>query len=98
IPKEYIKSVQDGIREAAQSGIMAGYPAVGIKVSILEGSYHEVDSSDLAFKIAGSMAMKDAFMKAKPILLEPYMKVEVVVPEEYAGDVMGDLSSRRANI
>jgi len=98
IPKEYIKSVQDGIREAAQSGIMAGYPAVGIKVSILEGSYHEVDSSDLAFKIAGSMAMKDAFMKAKPILLEPYMKVEVVVPEEYAGDVMGYLSSRRANI
>ncbi len=98
IPKEFIKSVQDGIREAAQSGIMAGYPAVRVRASILDGSYHEVDSSDLAFKIAGSMAMKDAFMRARPVLLEPYMKIEVVVPEEYAGDVMGDLSARRANI
>jgi len=98
IPKEFIKSIEDGIREAAQSGVMAGYPIVRVKASIIDGSYHEVDSSDLAFKIAGSMALKDAFMKGKPILLEPYMKVEVVVPEEYAGDVMGDLSSRRANI
>ena len=98
IPKEYIKSVEHGIREAAQSGIMAGYPVVRVKVALVDGSYHEVDSSDLAFKIAGSMALKDAFAHAKPILLEPYMRVEVVVPEEYAGDVIGDMSARRANI
>jgi elongation factor G len=98
IPKEFVKSVEHGIREAAQSGVMAGYPVVRVKVELVDGSYHEVDSSDLAFKIAGSMALKDAFAHAKPILLEPYMRVEVVVPEEYAGDVIGDLSARRANI
>jgi elongation factor G len=98
IPKEFVKSVEQGIREAAQSGVMAGYPVVRVKVELVDGSYHEVDSSDLAFKIAGSMALKDAFAHAKPILLEPYMRVEVVVPEEYAGDVIGDLSARRANI
>ncbi|MBN1678943.1 MAG: elongation factor G [Anaerolineae bacterium] len=98
IPKEYIKAVMDGIREAAQSGVMAGYPVVRVRAAIVDGSYHEVDSSELAFKIAGSMALKDAFSKGKPMLLEPYMQVEVVVPEEYAGDVIGDLSARRANI
>ncbi|NLF75807.1 MAG: elongation factor G [Chloroflexi bacterium] len=98
IPKEYIRAVEQGIREAAQSGILAGYPAVGLRVRLVDGSYHEVDSSEMAFKIAGSMALKDGFSHGKPILLEPYMKVEVVVPEEYAGDVIGDLSARRANI
>jgi elongation factor G len=98
IPKEYLRSVEQGIREAAQSGVVAGYPVVRVKASIVDGSYHEVDSSDLAFKIAGSMALKDAVMKGKPVLLEPFMRVEVVVPEEYAGDVIGDLSARRASI
>ncbi|NDJ75399.1 MAG: elongation factor G [Chloroflexi bacterium] len=98
IPREFIKSVESGLREAAQSGIMAGYPVIRIRASLVDGSYHEVDSSDMAFKIAGSMALKDAFMKGSPILLEPYMRVDVVVPEEYAGDVIGDLSARRANI
>ena len=98
IPKEYIRSVQQGIIEAAKSGVIAGYPVVRIKVSIVDGSYHEVDSSDIAFKIAGSMALKDAVRRGRAILLEPFMKVEVVAPEEYAGDVMADLSARRASI
>lgn len=98
IPKEFIRSIQGGIREAAQSGVLAGYPVVHIKVSIVDGSYHEVDSSDMAFKIAGSMAFKDAVQNGQPILLEPFMKVDVVVPENYAGDVIGDLSARRASI
>ena len=98
IPREFIKAVEEGIREAAQSGIFAGYPATRFKVSLVDGTYHEVDSSEMAFKIAGSMALKDAFNRAKPVLLEPFMRVEVVIPEEYAGDVMGDLSARRANI
>ncbi|MBN1680039.1 MAG: elongation factor G [Anaerolineae bacterium] len=98
IPKEYIKSVEHGIKEAAQSGVIAGYPVVRVKARLVDGSYHEVDSSDIAFKIAGSMALKDAVAHGMPILLEPYMRVEVTVPEEYAGDVMGDLSARRAEI
>lgn len=98
IPREYIRAVESGIREAAQSGVVAGYPVTRFKASIIDGSYHEVDSSELAFKIAGSMALKDAVQRGKAILLEPYMRVEVVVPEEYAGDVIGDLSARRANI
>jgi elongation factor G len=98
IPKEYIRSVEQGILEAAQSGVVAGYPVVRLHVSIVDGSYHEVDSSDLAFKIAGSMALKDAVQKGSAILLEPFMRIEVVVPEDYAGDVMADLSARRANI
>ncbi len=98
IPKEYISSVVAGIKEAAQSGVVAGYPVTRVKVSIVDGSYHEVDSSDLAFKVAGSMALKDAVQRGRPILLEPFMRVEVVVPEEYAGDVIGDLSARRGNI
>jgi len=98
IPREYIRSVEAGIREAAQSGVLAGYPVTRFKAAIVDGSYHEVDSSEMAFKIAGSMALKDAVKRGKAILMEPYMRVEVVVPEEYAGDVMSDLSARRANI
>ncbi len=95
VPKEYIPAVDKGIQEAMTSGIMAGYPVVDIKVRLVDGSYHEVDSSEMAFKIAGSMGFKEGFSKADPVLLEPMMKVEVVTPEEYMGDVMGDLSRRR---
>ncbi|MCL6471739.1 MAG: elongation factor G [Firmicutes bacterium] len=98
IPKEYIPAIDKGIQEAMTAGVMAGYPVVDIKVTLHEGSYHPVDSSELAFKIAGSMAFKDGMKKASPVLLEPIMAVEVVVPEEYMGDVMGDLSSRRGHI
>ncbi|RPE74190.1 elongation factor G [Vulcaniibacterium tengchongense] len=95
IPKEYIPAVDKGIQEAAANGVMAGYPVVDVKVRLVDGSYHEVDSSEMAFKIAGSMAFKEGFMKASPVLLEPIMKVEIVTPEEYLGDVMGDVSRRR---
>ena len=98
IPREYIPAVYGGIREAMESGVLAGYEMTGVKVELIEGSYHEVDSSEMAFKIAGSLGFKDATRHAKPILLEPVMKVEVVVPEEYMGDVLGDLSSRRGRI
>jgi elongation factor G len=98
IPKEYIPAVEKGVREAMESGVMAGYPVVDIKVTLFDGSYHEVDSSEMAFKIAGSLCFKEAMRKASPILLEPIMKVEVIVPDEYMGDVMGDLSSRRGRI
>jgi elongation factor G len=98
IPKEYIPSVSKGIVEAMKSGVLAGYPVEDVKVTLLDGSYHEVDSSDIAFKVAGSIAFKDAAKKADPALLEPLMRVEVVTPEEYMGDVMGDLSSRRGKI
>ncbi len=98
IPKEYIPSVEKGIIEAMENGIMAGYPVVDIKVELIDGQFHEVDSSEMAFKIAGSMAFKEAAAKAGPKLLEPIMDVEVVVPEEYMGDVIGDLSSRRGRI
>ncbi|HKQ58936.1 MAG TPA: elongation factor G [Candidatus Eisenbacteria bacterium] len=98
IPKEFIPSVEKGIEEAMKGGVVAGYPMVDIKVTLLDGSYHEVDSSEMAFKIAGSMAFKEACQKAKPRLLEPIMDVEVVVPEEYMGDIIGDLSARRGRI
>lgn len=98
IPKEYIPSVDNGIREAMQSGVLGGYPVIDVKVTLFDGSYHEVDSSEMAFKIAGSMAFKEAMEKAKPVLLEPIMKVEVIVPEEYLGDVIGDINSRRGKI
>jgi elongation factor G len=98
IPKEYIPAVDKGIQEAITSGVLAGYPVVDIKVELVDGSYHEVDSSEMAFKIAGSMAIKEGLRKANPTLLEPYMAVEVVTPEEFMGDVMGDLSSRRGHI
>lgn len=95
IPKEYIPAVDKGIKEAANNGVLAGYPVVDVKIRLVDGSYHEVDSSEMAFKIAGSMAFKEGFMKASPVLLEPMMKVEIVTPEDYLGDVMGDVSRRR---
>jgi elongation factor G len=98
VPKEYIPAVDKGIQEAMRNGILAGFPVVDVKVTLYDGSYHEVDSSEMAFKIAGSMAFKEACAKAKPKLLEPIMKVEVVTPEEKMGDVMGDLNSRRGMI
>ena len=98
IPREYIKPIEEGIREAMTGGVLAGYPVDDVGVELYDGSYHDVDSSEMAFKIAGSMAFKDAAKRAHPVLLEPVMRVEVVVPEEYMGDVMGDLNSRRGKI
>ena len=98
IPKEYIPAVGEGIEEASQAGILAGFPVLGVKAVVYDGSYHEVDSSEMAFHIAGSMAFKDAMAKAAPALLEPIMKVEVTMPEEYMGDVIGDINSRRGRI
>ena len=98
IPKEYIPSIDLGIQEAMESGVLAGYPVVDIRVELVDGSYHDVDSSEMAFKIAGSMAFKEAMQRAKPKLLEPVMSVEVVTPEDYLGDVMGDLNSRRGRV
>jgi elongation factor G len=98
IPREYIPAVDKGIKEALQSGVIAGFPIVDVKVALTDGSYHDVDSSEMAFKIAGSMAFKEGFGKAKPVLLEPIMNVEVVTPEEYSGDVIGDLNRRRGQI
>ncbi len=98
IPREYIPSVQRGIAEAMAGGVLAGYPVTRIKANLVDGSYHEVDSSDIAFKIAGSMALKEGVQRGRPVLLEPVMRVEVVAPDEYTGDVIGDLSARRGNI
>lgn len=98
IPKEYIPAVEAGVRGAAENGILAGYPVIDFKVRLYDGSYHDVDSSEMAFKIAGSMAFKQAMAKATPVLLEPHMKVEITTPEEYLGDVMGDVNSRRGRI
>ncbi len=98
IPKEYIPAVEKGVREALENGILAGYPMVDVRVTLLDGSYHEVDSSEMAFKIAASMAVKNAAQKARPVLLEPIMSIEIVTPEEYMGDVIGDLNSRRGRV
>jgi elongation factor G len=98
IPKEYIPAVDKGIRDAMKTGVLGGYPMVDIKVNLVFGSYHDVDSSEQAFYVAGSMALKDAARKAAPVLLEPVMSVEVVTPEEYLGDVMGDLTGRRGRV
>jgi elongation factor G len=98
IPKEYIPSVDQGMQDAMQYGILAGYPVVGVKATLIDGQYHEVDSSEMAFKIAGSMVFKEAARRASPALLEPMMAVEVVTPEDYMGDVIGDLNSRRGMI
>ena len=95
IPKEYIPAVDKGIQEQMENGVIAGYPVVDVKVTLYDGSYHDVDSSEMAFKIAGSMGFREGAAKAKPVLLEPMMKVEVVTPEDYMGDVMGDLNRRR---
>ena len=98
VPKEYIPAVESGVKEAMLSGVLAGYPVVDVRVTITDGSYHEVDSSEMAFKVAGSIGFKEGARKADPVLLEPIMKVEVTTPEEYLGDVMGDLNSRRGRI
>jgi elongation factor G len=98
IPKEYISPIEAGVKEAMENGVVAGYPMVDIAVTVYDGSYHEVDSSEMAFKIAGSMGFKSGAQKANPVILEPYMKVEVTVPEEYMGDVIGDINSRRGRI
>jgi elongation factor G len=98
IPKEFIPSVDAGAQEAMQYGVLAGYPLVGVRLTLLDGGYHEVDSSEMAFKIAGSMALKAAARKADPALLEPMMAVEVTTPEENLGDVIGDLNSRRGHV
>jgi elongation factor G len=98
VPREYVPAVDKGIREAEETGVIAGYPVVDVKVTLFDGSYHDVDSNEMAFKIAGSMGFKDGFRRARPVLLEPIMKVEVVTPEEYSGDVIGDLNRRRGQI
>jgi elongation factor G len=98
VPREYVPAVDKGIREACETGVIAGYPVVDVKITLTDGSYHDVDSSEMAFKIAGSIGFKEGFKKAKPVLLEPIMKVEVVTPEEYSGDIIGDLSRRRGQI
>ena len=98
IPKEYINPSEQGMKEACESGIVAGYPVIDLKATLVDGSFHDVDSSEMAFKIAGSMAIKEAVMKATPVLLEPMMKVEVEVPEDFIGNVIGDLNSRRGQI
>ncbi len=98
VPREYIPAVDKGIREAVETGVIAGYPVVDVKITLFDGSYHDVDSNEMAFKIAGSMGFKEGFRKAKPVMLEPIMKVEVVTPEDYSGDVIGDLNRRRGQI
>jgi elongation factor G len=98
IPKEYIPAVGEGIKEAAEAGVLAGFPMLGVHANVYDGTYHEVDSSEMAFHIAGSMCFKEAMKKAGPVLLEPIMKVEVTMPEEYLGDVIGDVNSRRGRI
>jgi elongation factor G len=98
IPKEYISPAEQGMKEACASGIVAGYPVIDLRVTLIDGSYHDVDSSEMAFKIAGSMAVREAVTKANPVVLEPIMKIEVEVPEDFLGDIMGDLNSRRGNI
>ena len=98
IPKEFIKPVELGVREALESGVLAGYPVVDVKVTLYDGSYHEVDSSEIAFKVAGSLAIKEGVPKGRPVLLEPIMFIEVVAPDEYTGDVIGNLSANRGMI
>ena len=98
VPKEYVAPTEAGVKEAMLTGVLAGYQMVDIKVTLFDGSYHDVDSSEMAFKIAGSMGFKEGAKKASPVLLEPIMKVEIVTPEEYMGDIMGDFSSRRGRI
>ena len=98
VPKEYVPAIEKGVREAMENGVLAGYPMVDVRVRLTDGSYHEVDSSEMAFKIAGSMGFKEACRRARPVLLEPVMDVEVVMPEEYMGAIVGDLNSRRGRI
>jgi elongation factor G len=98
IPKEFISPIEAGIRESMDNGVLAGYPVVDVKATLLDGSYHEVDSSEVAFKVAGSLAFREAMPKASPVLLEPVFKIEVLTPDEYMGDVIGDLNARRGRV
>jgi elongation factor G len=98
IPRQYFPAIESGVKEAMETGVLAGFPLVDLKVALYDGSYHEVDSSEMAFKMAGSMALKSGARKAKPILLEPIMKLEIVTPEQFLGDIIGDLNSKRAHI
>ena len=98
IPKEFIKPIDQGIKEALETGPLAGFPCVGVEVDLYDGSFHDVDSSEIAFKIAGSMAFQDACKRARPVLMEPIMAVEVVTPEDYMGEVIGDITSRRGRV
>jgi elongation factor G len=98
IPRQYIPAVERGIKEALESGVIAGYPIIGIRATAVDGSYHQVDSSDIAFRMAGATALKGGVKKAKPVLLEPIMKIEVATPKEFLGDIIGDLNSRRARV
>jgi elongation factor G len=98
IPREFIRPTENGMREAISGGVLAGYPVVGVKARLVDGAFHDVDSSEMAFKVAGSMCLKEGIQKGKPVLLEPTMKVEVNVPDEYTGTIVGDLSSRRGII
>jgi elongation factor G len=98
IPKEYLPAVEKGVRESADAGVLAGYPVVDVKIQLIDGTYHEVDSSDMAFKMAASLAFKEGIHRAEPVLQEPIMKVEVVAPEEFLGEIMGQLNARRGNI
>jgi elongation factor G len=98
VPREYISSVEAGIRDALDNGVIAGYPLIDVKARLFDGSYHDVDSNEMAFKIAGSMALKNAASKVNPVILEPMMKVDVIIPEEYMGDIMGDITSRRGRV
>jgi elongation factor G len=98
VPREYIPSVEAGIKEAMQNGVLAGYPLIDVKASLFDGSYHDVDSNEMAFKVAASLALKNAKNKCNPVILEPLVKVEVVIPEEYMGDIMGDITSRRGRV
>jgi len=98
VPREYIPAVDQGIQEACESGVLAGYPLVDVRATLVDGSYHDVDSSEMAFKIAGSIALKEAVKRADPVLLEPIMEFEVVTPEDFMGEVMGDVTSRRGRI
>ena len=98
IPREFIPAIEKGVKETMENGIFAGFPMVDVKIAVYDGTFHEVDSSEMAFKIAGSMALQDAVKRASPVLLEPIMKIEVTTPEEFMGDVIGDLSSKRAQI
>ena len=98
VPREYIPAVEAGLRDSLNNGVLAGYPLIDIKANLYDGSYHDVDSNEMAFKIAASMALKNAVSKVNPVILEPMMKVEVVIPEEYLGDIMGDITSRRGRV
>ena len=98
VPREYIPSVEQGLKDAMENGVLAGYPLIDVKAKLFDGSYHDVDSSEMAFKIAASLALKEAAKKCDPVILEPMMKVTIEMPEEYMGDIMGDVTARRGRV